>query len=249
MPIVKTNEQVDKIRRSCRLVGHCLHTLKEFIREGVSLLQIDKFVYDLIKSKGAEPGFLGFNDYPKSVCASVNEAVIHQIPNDYRLKAGDIVGVDIGVLIDGYYGDAAYTYPIGDVDDKVKELMKTTEEALYKGIEQAIAGNKLYDISAAVQKHVEDRGFSVVKEYVGHGIGSSLWEPPPVPNYGNPNTGQPLYENMVIAIEPMVNIGTDEVELLSDKWTVVTKDRQYSAHYEHTICIKNGKPEILTIHN
>jgi methionyl aminopeptidase len=202
---------------------------------------------EFIWSRGGRPAFKGYRSYPKTLCASVNDQVVHGIPSKRVLKEGDIVGLDLGAIVDGFYGDSAVTVPVGTIDAKTAELLRVTEEALYAGIEQAVVGNRLSDISHAVQQRAESGGFSVVTDFVGHGIGRQLHEEPQVPNYGNPGQGPRLQVGMVLAIEPMVNMGKSDVRVLDDQWTAVTKDGSLSAHFEHTIAIQpNGPARILT---
>ncbi len=247
MIIIKNSEEIDKIRKACFIVAKVLEELKGYIKEGISTKDIEKFIENLIIKMGGIPAFKGYRGYPASACISLNDQVVHGIPSEkVFIKDGDVVSVDVGVIKDGFYGDAAYTYGIGGVSEKIKKLLTVTKESLYKGIEKAIAGNRVGDISAAIQKHVESNGFSVVRAFVGHGIGRSLHEDPQIPNFGKEKTGVKLRKGMTIAIEPMVNMGTHEVTILEDGWTAVTKDGSLSAHFEHTIAITDGEPEILT---
>lgn len=234
------------MRQAGRIVADTLQELAGAIRPGITTIQLDTLARQYIQKSGARPAFLGYHGFPASICASLNEEVVHGIPGLRRLKAGDIISIDVGVFYKGYYGDAAATFPVGEVSPLAKRLLEVTRESLYKGIEKAYPGNRLYDISAAIQTYVESRGFSVVRSYVGHGIGSEMHEEPQVPNFGLPGKGPLLEAGMVLAIEPMVNAGTWEVETLSDDWTVVTKDRNLSAHFEHTVAIMQDGPEILT---
>ncbi len=247
MIIIKNSEEIDKIRKACFIVAKVLEELKGYIKEGISTKDIEKFIENLIIKMGGIPAFKGYRGYPASACISLNDQVVHGIPSEkVFIKEGDVVSVDVGVIKDGFYGDAAYTYGIGGVSEEIKKLLTVTKESLYKGIEKAIAGNRVGDISAAIQKHVESNGFSVVRAFVGHGIGRSLHEDPQIPNFGKEKTGVKLRKGMTIAIEPMVNMGTHEVTILEDGWTAVTKDGSLSAHFEHTIAITDGEPEILT---
>ncbi len=247
MIIIKNSEEIDKIRKACFIVAKVLEELKGYIKEGISTKDIEKFIENLIIKMGGIPAFKGYRGYPASACISLNDQVVHGIPSEkVFIKDGDVVSVDVGVIKDGFYGDAAYTYGIGGVSEKTKKLLTVTKESLYKGIEKAIAGNRVGDISAAIQKHVESNGFSVVRAFVGHGIGRSLHEDPQIPNFGKEKTGVKLRKGMTLAIEPMVNMGTHEVTILEDGWTAVTKDGSLSAHFEHTIAITDGEPEILT---
>jgi len=247
MIYLKSPQEIEKIRKSSRLVARALKYLKAFIREGITTEELDRLAEEYIKRHGGIPAFKGYRGYPRSLCVSVNEEVVHGIPGKRRLKEGDIVSLDLGVLMDGYYGDAAITVPVGKVSELAKKLIKVTEEALYRGIEMARPGNRLSDISHAIQTHVEKAGFSVVREFVGHGIGKQLHEEPQVPNFGPPNRGPRLEPGMVLAIEPMVNTGTWEVRILPNGWTVVTADGGLSAHFEHTVAITDNGPEILSL--
>lgn len=247
MIIIKNSDEINKIKKSCFIVAKVLEELKGYIREGLSTKNIEQFIENLIIKLGGKPAFKGYRGYPASACVSINEQVVHGIPSDkVIINEGDIVSIDVGVIIDGFYGDAAYTYGIGKISEEAKKLLQTTEEALYKGIEKAREGNRVGDISSAIQNHVELNGFSVVRAFVGHGIGRSLHEDPQIPNFGKEKTGPKLRAGMTIAVEPMVNVGTHEVTILSDGWTAVTKDGSLSAHFEHTVAITNDKPEILT---
>lgn len=247
MIYLKSPQEIEKIRKSSRLVARALKYLKAFIREGITTEELDRLAEEYIKRHGGIPAFKGYRGYPRSLCVSVNEEVVHGIPGKRKLKEGDIVSLDLGVLMDGYYGDAAITVPVGKVSELARKLIKVTEEALYRGIEMARPGNRLSDISHAIQTHVEKAGFSVVREFVGHGIGKQLHEEPQVPNFGPPNRGPRLEPGMVLAIEPMVNTGTWEVRILPNGWTVVTADGGLSAHFEHTVAITDNGPEILTL--
>ncbi|HMK55929.1 MAG TPA: type I methionyl aminopeptidase [Dissulfurispiraceae bacterium] len=247
MIIIKSETEIRKIADACHIVAEVLDGLKGHITEGMSTADIESFVDQGISKRGAKAAFRGYRGYPSSACVSVNEQVIHGIPSrSVRLKAGDIVGVDIGTFLDGFYGDAAVTIPIGDIKAESAQLLKVTEEALMLGIEKAVVGNRVGDISAAVQGHVEKHGYSVVRAFVGHGIGRSLHEEPQVPNYGKAGQGPRLREGMTLAIEPMVNAGCSDVRVLNDGWTAVTTDGSWSAHFEHTIAITKQGPKILT---
>lgn len=246
MIIVKSLQEIELMRQAGRIVAGTLQELAGAVRPGITTIKLDALARQYIQKSGARPAFLGYHGFPATICTSLNEEVVHGIPGLRRLKAGDIISIDVGVFYKGYYGDAAATFPVGEVSPLAKRLLEVTRESLYKGIEKAYPGNRLYDISAAIQTYVESRGFSVVRSYVGHGIGSEMHEEPQVPNYGLPGKGPLLEAGMVLAIEPMVNAGTWEVETLSDDWTVVTKDRNLSAHFEHTVAIMQDGPEILT---
>ncbi|MEN2994484.1 MAG: type I methionyl aminopeptidase [Thermodesulfovibrio sp.] len=247
MIILKSPQELKKMRKSCQIVAKVIQELKNYIKEGLTTKQIEQFVENLIIKMGGIPAFKGYRGYPASACISINEQVVHGIPSEkVFIKEGDIVSVDVGVLCESFYGDAAYTYPVGKISEEAERLLRVTEEALYKGIAEAVQGKRVGDISHAIQTHVERNGFSVVRAFVGHGIGRSLHEEPPVPNFGSKGVGPVLKKGMTLAIEPMVNAGTHEVKILSDGWTAVTKDGSLSAHFEHTIVITEGEPEILT---
>lgn len=234
------------MRESATLVSKTLALVAENIREGMTTKKLDTMAEQFIRDNDAKPGFLGLYGCPSTLLTSINEAVVHGLPNDEPLKNGDIVSVDCGVLKNGYYGDHAYTFGIGEVASKTVELLEVTKESLYKGIEQCIIGNHTGDIGYAIQKYCEERGFSVVRSLVGHGLGRKLHEDPQVPNYGEQGRGRVLKRGMTLALEPMINVGTYEVEELADKWTVVTKDREMSAHFEHNIAITSDGPDILS---
>ncbi len=247
MIILKGKEEKDKMRKSNRIVAKLLYEIESKIKPGVSTYELDRFAEDLIIKEGAIPGFKGYKGFPATLCISINEEIVHGIPSKDRfLEEGDIVSIDVGTIVDGFYGDGARTYGVGNIDEGAKKLMEITEEALYKGIDAAVAGNRLSDISHAVQEHVEGNGFSVVRQFVGHGIGRNLHEDPQIPNYGPPGRGPELRVGMTLAIEPMVCEGSYDVEILSDGWTAVCKDRSRAAHFEHTIFIEEDGPEILT---
>jgi methionyl aminopeptidase len=246
MIILKSEREINYLRDAGKIVAETLAEVKKAAKPGVTTLDLDKIAEEYIKSRGAIPAFKGYQGFQGNICASINEEVVHGIPGLKKLKSGDNVSIDIGAVINGYNGDAAITVPVGEVDAEVQKLLDVTEESLYKGIEQAIIGNRLSDISHAVQVHAEQHGFGVVRDYVGHGIGRSMHEDPQVPNYGDPGRGPRLKAGMTLAIEPMVNLGTYEVKTLDDGWTVVTLDGKRSAHFEHSIAITDGKPEILT---
>jgi methionyl aminopeptidase len=247
MIFLRNEQEIQKIARSSRIVAEALYLAKGMLKAGVMTLDIDQEIEKFIKSKGARPAFRGFNGYPANSCISIDDVVVHGIPGVMKLENGNIVGIDIGVEFDGYYGDAARTYPISEISPEKKRLLEVTEKALYAGIEQARPNHRLYDISHAVQTVVEAAGFSVVRELVGHGIGRQMHEEPQIPNYGHAHQGPRLKSGMVFAIEPMVNMGTYEVVTDRDHWTVRTKDRKPSAHFEHTIVITDGDPVILSL--
>lgn len=247
MIFLKTDEEIELIRESSRLVGMTLAEVAKHIRPGVKTLELDTVAEDFIRSHdGAMPVFKGYNGFPYSLCISVNENVVHGFPSDYELKDGDIVSVDCGVIKNSFCGDSAYTFCVGEVAEDVKALLRTTKEALYLGIEQAVAGTRVGNIGNAVQTYCEKRGYSVVRDLVGHGIGRSLHESPEVPNFGRIGTGVLLQKGMCIAIEPMINLGSKNVVFEEDGWTIRTKDRKPSAHFEHTIAIREGKADILS---
>ena len=242
----KSDEEIEKIRESSLLVGKTLAEVAKLIAPGTRTADLDRVAEDFIRSFGALPGFKGYNGFPYTLCISVNEQVVHGFPGERILKEGDIVSVDCGVLKNGFYGDSAYTFPVGAVKDEVKQLMKRTKESLYRGIEMAIDGKRVGDIGYAVQSHVERYGYSVVRDLVGHGVGKNLHEKPEVPNYGKRGTGVRLGAGMVIAIEPMINLGTKNVIQESDGWTIRTADRMPSAHFEHTVAVKHGQADVLS---
>jgi methionyl aminopeptidase len=253
MIFLKSEKEITLLRESNHLVALVLAELERFIKPGITTLMLDKRAEEIIRSHGAEPAFKGykgrwaFSAYPNTITASVNYQVVHGIPNNNRLKEGDIVSIDVGVKLNGYYGDAAVTLPVGEISSKTKRLLTVTREALYRGIEQAVIGNRIGDISFAIQSFVESQGFSVVRDWTGHGVGKMLHEDPQVPHFGPPHHGPRIKKGLVIAIEPMVNAGSYEVEVLEDGWTVVTKDRSLSAQFEHTIAIGEDGPEILSV--
>ncbi len=246
MIYLKTEEEIQLIRQSSLLVGKTLAEVARHIRPGVTTMELDQIAEKFIRDHKAKPGFKGYRGFPATLCISVNENVVHGIPGERRLKEGDIVSIDCGVLKNGYYGDSAYTFAVGTVKPEVRALMKTTEEALYKGIEQAIAGKRTGDIGNAVQQHVSPMGYGIVRELIGHGVGKHLHESPDVPNYGKKGQGVLLSEGMVIAIEPMINLGKRHIVQEDDGWTIRTLDRKPSAHYEHTIAVRKDKAEILS---
>jgi methionyl aminopeptidase len=231
------------------LVAKVLRELREAVRPGATTADLDQLAEKRIRDEGGVPAFKGYHGYPATICASVNEQVIHGIPSARTLVEGDILAIDVGVLMDGFYGDAAVTVPVGQISERAAELLRVTEESLYKGIEQARVGARVSDIGHAVQRHVESHGFSVVREFVGHGIGSAMHEEPQIPNYGEPGRGPRLAEGMVLAIEPMINAGKSAVKILEDGWTAVTRDGSLSAHFEHTVGVTASGPVILTTLN
>lgn len=250
MVYYKTDEEVEFIRKSCLLVCDALAHVASIIRPGITAKEIDDAAETLIRDHGAHPAFKGYRGFPATLCVSINEQVVHGIPtNSIIFKDGDIVSVDCGVQWDGFFGDAAYTFPLGNINEKVMELCRVTKTSLYKGIEQAVAGHRIGDISFAIQNYVEKEfQYGIVRELVGHGVGRNLHEDPEVPNYGKRGKGIKLQEGLVIAIEPMVNLGKKEVVTAKDGWTVASKDRQPSAHYEHTVVVRRNKADILSNH-
>jgi methionyl aminopeptidase len=243
---LKNASQITRMRKAGKIVADTLALLREVAKPGVTTLELDRIAEEYIRGQKAVPAFKGYNGFPATLCTSVNEQVVHGIPSLRKLESGDIISIDCGAVIDGYFGDAAVTLPIGEVEETLQKLLKVTEESLMSGIDQAKVGNRLYDISHAVQTHVETNGFSVVRDYVGHGIGRAMHEDPQIPNFGKPGRGPRLEVGMALAIEPMVNMGTYEVLTLKDHWTVVTKDGRPSAHFEHTVAITENGLEILT---
>ncbi|MEW6585414.1 MAG: type I methionyl aminopeptidase [Nitrospirota bacterium] len=246
MIILKSPEELEKMAHACRIVGRTLDYIGNIVHPGLTTRQIEQAAEAYIKSHGAVPAFKGYRGYPASICASVNDEIIHGIPSDRVLEEGDILGIDLGVFEGGFYGDAAYTFPVGKIDGKAERLLRTAEEALHLGIEHARPNNRVSDISYSIQNFVETQGFSVVRAFVGHGIGRNLHEDPQIPNFGQPGRGPRLRPGMTLAIEPMVNEGGHEVVVLSDGWTAVTMDGKLSAHFEHTIAVTEGRPIILT---
>ena len=242
----KSEEEIDLIRESSLLVGKTHAAIASLIKPGVTTLELDKIAEEFILDNGAIPAFKGYGDFPNTLCMSPNEQVVHGIPNNQPLNDGDILSVDCGVLKNGFYGDSAYTYEVGEVDSDVRNLLKVTKESLYKGIEQAVAGKRLGDIGFAIQEHAESFGYGVVREMVGHGLGRKLHEKPEVPNYGRRGKGIKLKEGLVIAIEPMINMGTKSIYQHADGWTITTEDGDFSAHFEHTIVVRKNKAEILS---
>lgn len=235
------------MRRAGLIVAETLRELRAMVAPGISTRELDAHAEKRIRSAGAYPTFKGYRGFPASICTSVNEEVVHGIPSNRRLREGDIIKIDCGATLDGYVGDAAITIPVGQVAPEVEKLMEATRESLFKAVERMVAGNRLHDVSFAVQEHVEERGYSVVREFCGHGVGSKMHEDPQVPNYGRPGTGPKLKPGLVLAIEPMVNLGSHEIEVdKTDNWTVRTRDRKYSSHFEHTIAVTENGPIVLT---
>lgn len=247
MIIYKTREQADLIRLSCKIVNDAIAETAKMIKPGVTTMQLNDRAEEYILSQGAIPSFKNYHGYPYATCISVNDAVVHGFPNHEPIKEGDVVSVDVGAYINGYHGDSAYTFVLKEASPEVIELLKITKESLYKGIEKAVAGNRIGDISFAVQQHTEKlKGYGIVRELVGHGLGRDLHEDPQVPNYGRRGTGPKMKEGLVIAIEPMINLGKKEVYTAADGWTILTADGQPSAHFEHSVMVMKGKADILS---
>lgn len=247
MVIRKSRNEIEKMRRAGLIVAETLRDLRKMVEPGVTTRELDAYAEKKIRSAGAYPTFKGYRGFPASICSSINEEVVHGIPSGRQLQPGDIIKIDCGATLDGYVGDAAISVPVGEVDPEVEKLMGATRESLLQAISQMTAGNRLYDVSYAVQQYVEERGYSVVREFCGHGIGQRMHEDPQVPNYGRPGTGPKLKEGWVLAVEPMVNLGSHEVAIdEKDKWTVRTKDGKASSHFEHTIAVTDNGPIVLT---
>ena len=242
----KTREEIELMRESAQVVSRTLGMIAKEVKPGVTPLHLDKLAEEYIRAEGAIPGFLGLYDFPNTLCISVNEQVVHGIPNDKPLEEGDIISVDCGAIKNEFYGDHAYTFAVGEGSEEIKQLLKVTKESLYLGIEQIVAGNRIGDVGFAIQHHAEKHGYGVVRELVGHGLGKKMHESPEVPNYGKRGRGPKLKEGLVLAVEPMINLGTRRINQLNDGWTIVTADRRPSAHFEHDIAIVDGKPDILS---
>lgn len=242
----KSIEEIELMRESALIVSRTLGLMAQEIKPGVTPLYLDKLAEEYIRDHGAEPGFLGLYDFPNTLCMSLNEAVVHGIPNNRPLEDGDIISIDCGAKKNGFYGDHAYTFEVGEVAPEVKRLLKVTKECLDLGIEQTRAGKRIGDISFAIQQHAESNGYGVVRELVGHGLGRKMHESPEVPNYGKRGRGPVIKNGLVLAIEPMINLGTRRVKQLSDGWTIITADRRPSAHFEHDVAVVNGEPEVLS---
>jgi methionyl aminopeptidase len=248
MIILKAGHEIDLIARASRVVALTIAFLRERVKPGVTTGELDRMAEEFILREGARPAFKGYRGYPATLCTSVNEEVVHGIPSTKkRLQEGDIIGIDVGAIVEGYYGDAAVTLPVGQVSDDAARLIRVTEQSLDAGLAQVRVGNRLSDISHAVQTVAEREGYSVVTDFVGHGIGRNLHEDPQVPNFGRPGEGPRLKEGLVLAIEPMINVGRSEVDVLADRWTVVTRDKSLSAHFEHTVAITSDGPRVLTL--
>ncbi len=243
---IKAENELSLIKEAGSIVKTVLEELTRTAKIGLKTAQLDKKAEEIIRDLKARPAFKGYRGFPNAICTSINEQVVHGIPGKRKLSSGDILSIDVGVEKNGFYADAAVTIEIGEASKEARNLIDVTKKALYIGIDKAVEGNRLFDISFAIQKYVEPQGYSVVRDFVGHGIGKKMHEEPEIPNFGKPNTGPRLKKGMVLALEPMVNQGTYEVEVLKDNWTVVTKDRKLSAHFEHTVCVTGDKPRILT---
>ena len=246
MIIYKTPEEIEIMRKAAQIVSRTLGKIAEKIGPGVTPIELDALAEDYIRSQNAIPGFLGLYDFPNTLCISVNDAVVHGIPDNKPFEDGDIVSVDCGAIFEGYYGDHAYTFEIGDVDPETKRLLEVTKECLKLGIAETKAGNRIGDIGFAIQQHAEKNGYGVVRDLVGHGLGKTMHEEPQVPNYGRRGRGKKIQDGLTIAIEPMINMGTERVVQLEDHWTIVTEDGKPSAHFEHDVAVVNGKPEVLS---
>lgn len=243
---IKSREEIELMRESALIVSKTLGEIAKSIKPGISTLELDKIAEEFIRDHGAVPGFLGLYDFPNTLCMSPNEQVVHGIPNNQPLKEGDIISVDCGALKNGFYGDHAYTFAVGEIDPETKKLLEVTKESLYVGIRQFKAGNRVGDVGHAIQKFTEGHGYGVVRELVGHGLGREMHEDPEMPNYGRRGRGKKFMEGMVVAIEPMINLGTHKIKQFSDGWTIKTADDKPSAHFEHDVAIVNGKPELLS---
>ena len=242
----KTRDEIELMRESAQLVSKTLGMLASEIKPGANTLHLDKLAHDFIRDHNAVPGFLGLYDFPNTLCTSLNEQVVHGIPTKNALQDGDIISIDCGVVLNGFYGDHAYTFEVGEVAEDIKKLLRITKESLYKGIEQTRKGKRIGDIGNAIQKHTEAEGYGVVRDLVGHGLGRVMHEDPQVPNYGKPGRGKVIREGLVIAIEPMINMGTHDVRQLPDGWNIISADKKPSAHFEHDVAVVNGKPDILS---
>lgn len=247
MIVLKTRREIEMMREAGRISAEALKLAGQAVEPGVTTAEIDRIAYNYIKSQGAVPSFLNYNGFPATACISINNEVIHGIPDKkHILRSGDIVSIDLGAVINGFHGDNAYTFACGDISDEARRLCATTEESLYVGLKKAVAGNRLGDIGSAIEQYCVSRGYGIVRDYTGHGVGKHLHEDPSVPNYGTPGKGVRLIPGMTLAIEPMINEGTDDVRVLRNEWTVVTQDGKLSAHFEHTVAITDGECIILT---
>jgi len=246
MSLIKSSEEIELIRESALLVSKTLGMLAKEIKPGISTLKLDSLAEDFIRDNNAEPGFLGLYDFPNTLCVSPNDQVVHGIPNEKEIQNGDVLSIDCGVLKNGYFGDHAYTFEVGEVESEVKQLLAVAKESLYIGIQQFKPGNRVGDVGFAIQNHNELNGYGVVRELVGHGIGKKMHEKPEMPNYGRKGTGKKFKDGMVVAIEPMINLGTSGINQLNDGWTILTKDGKPSVHFEHNIAIIDGKPQLLS---
>lgn len=249
MIVYKSEDEIRTMKKASQIVGLILNELKSRVKPGISTKELDEYAESRTRELGAVPAFKGYRGYPASLCTSINDEIVHGIPSRRKLQDGDIISLDFGVKLDGFYGDAAVTYPVGTVSPQAKKLIQAAEESLYTGLQKIKVGNRVSDISAAIQKYVEKAGFSVIRAFVGHGIGFSLHEEPQVPNFGIPGHGAKIKPGMVLAIEPMIAMGDWDVEILSDDWTAVTKDHSLSAHYEHTVALTESGLEILSLQN
>ncbi|WP_375239041.1 type I methionyl aminopeptidase [Aurantibacter sp.] len=246
MIIAKTAEEIELMRESALVVSRTLGEVAKYVKPGVTTLQLDKIAEDYIRSQDAIPGFLGLYDFPNTLCMSPNSQVVHGIPNNTPLAEGDIISIDCGAIKNGFYGDHAYTFAVGEIDSETKKLLDVTKQSLYEGIRELKIGNRVGDVGFAIQKYCEDHGYGVVRELVGHGLGRVMHEDPEMPNYGKRGRGKKFIEGMVVAIEPMINLGTKNIKQHNDGWTITTKDNKPSAHFEHDVAIVNGKPELLS---
>lgn len=244
---IKTAEEIDYMRRAGRVVGETLAILQESVKPGITTGKLDRIAEEYMRRNNAIPSFKGYYGFPASICTSVNEEVVHGIPGKRVLQEGDIISIDCGAILNGYHGDAARTFAVGHISKEAENLIKVTKNSFFKGIEKAVVGNRLSDISSSIQEYAESQGYSIVRDFVGHGIGTEMHEAPEVPNFGRPGRGPKLVEGMIFAIEPMINIGEFYVRVQPDDWTVVTKDGKLSAHYENTVAILNNGPEVLTL--
>lgn len=249
MTISRSSHEIEMMRKAGTIVGDLLELMKKSVKVGITTKELDEIAYNFIVSQGAYPSFLNYDGFPASICTSVNETVVHGIPSDYALKDGDIIGIDVGVCYKGFHGDACRTFCVGNVSEKTKQLVRATRESFYKGIEGLKPGDKIGKIGHNVEHYIKGFGYGIVRELVGHGIGRELHEDPQIPNYGSENSGDVIAENTTIAVEPMINMGSRQIRLLNDDWTIITRDRLPSAHYENTVLVTNEGVEILTLMN